>query len=117
MLKKILFGKIGLIVLLIIFAIFAKGTWSVYQKASFAKGNRDRAEQELKSLIEREESLRAELERLGTERGVEEEIRQKFDVGRTGEQMVVLVDAPEPEKVVELEEASIWKRIGKLFGF
>jgi len=117
MLRKIVFGKIGLIFFLIVFVLFAKGTWSVYQKATFAKDNRMRAEQEIEKLKEREVALRVELDRLGTERGLEEEIRHKFDVGREGEQMVVLVDAPEPEQVTEVASPSIWEKLIKLFGF
>ena len=84
-LRKLLFGKIGVIVLLIIFILFAKGTWSVYKKADFAKENKNRAAQELEALYEREGMLEVELERLQTQRGIEEEVRHRFDVGREGE--------------------------------
>lgn len=117
LIHKILFGKIGLLILVIVFAIFAKGTWSVYQKASYAEENHDRAQQELQEIVAREEALKEELERLNTERGLEEEIRQKFDVGREGEQLIVLVDAPDVEPVAEIKEPTIWEKIVELFGF
>lgn len=117
LIRRILFGKIGLIALVAIFAIFANGTWSVYKKATFAKENRQMAEQELAELHEREAALKEELSRLDTKRGLEEEIRHKFDVGREGEQLIVLVDAPDPEPVVEPKEPTIWERIVGLFGF
>lgn len=115
--KKIVFGKVGLVVLIIIFVVVAKGTWAVYKKASFAKYNRDLAKQELTGLYEREEALQEELTRLGTQRGLEEEIRQKFDVGREGEQLIVLVDALEPEEVAEFKKPTIWEEIVEFFGF
>jgi len=116
-LKKMVFGKIALFVLILIFVLFAKGTWGVYQKASFAKDNRDRADQELEVLHTREEALREELTRLDTKRGLEEEIRHKFDVGLEGEQLIILVDAPEPEAVVEPYIPSVWEKIVTFFGF
>jgi len=115
--KKIVFGKIALLVLLLVFVLLAKGTWAVYKKASFAKYNRDLAENELTVLYEREEALQEELTRLGTQRGLEEEIRQKFDVGREGEQLIVLVDAPEPAEVLEFREPTVWEKIVEFFGF
>jgi len=111
------FGKIALLVLLLVFVLLAKGTWAVYKKASFAKYNRDLAENELTVLYEREEALQEELTRLGTQRGLEEEIRQKFDVGREGEQLIVLVDALEPAEVVEFREPTVWEKIVEFFGF
>lgn len=117
LIQRIVFGNIGLVVLLIVVAIFAKGTWSVYTKAKFAEENRTQAEQELEKLEEREAALNEELVRLNTQRGLEEEIRQKFDVGKEGEQMIVLVDAPDPEPEVVVEEPSIWERIVEIFGF
>ncbi len=111
LLRKILYGKIGLVVLLVIFVLFAKGTWSVYRKASFAKENREQAEEQLRELREHEAMLTDELERLKTDRGMEEAIREKFDVGREGEQLIVLVDAPVPEIAPESEEITLWARI------
>jgi cell division protein FtsB len=115
--RKIVFRKISLIVLVIVFAIFASGTWNVYKKEEFARENRQMAEKELEDLRQRETALTEELTRLNTKRGLEEEIRQKFDVGRDGEQLIVLVDAPDPEPVVVLSEPTIWQRIVGFFGF
>ena len=115
--RRVLFGKIALIVLLILFIIFARGTWGVYQKSAYAKGNRVQAEQELAELHTREEALQEELNRLETPRGLEEEIRHTFDVGLEGERLIVLVDAPDPEPVVQEEQRSIWQRITNFFGF
>lgn len=114
--RKLLVGKIGVIVLLIIFILFARGTWGVYKKSSFAKENKDRASQELKSLYEHEVMLTKELEHLGTKRGMEEEVRHKFDVGREGENLIVLIDSPQEEVFVEQKDTSIWSRIVGFFG-
>jgi len=115
--RSFIFGKIGLIILAIIFTVFARGTWGVYEKARFAKENREQSEQNLRELEERERALEEELVRLNTSRGLEEEIRHKFDVGRDGEQLVVLVDAPEPEVVTDVREPNVWERMVRFFGF
>ncbi|MAZ67170.1 hypothetical protein CL652_00110 [bacterium] len=117
LLQKIIFGKAGLVALVIVFALFANGTWSVYKKASFARENRKMAEKDLTELRSREAALQAELNRLNTERGLEEELRQKFDVGRKGERLVVLVDAPDTELVTEFAKPTVWEKIIVFFGF
>lgn len=117
LLRRILYGKVGLVVLLIIFVLFAKGTWGVYKKASFAKENRIRAEDQLRELREHEAVLSEELEKLKTERGMEEAIREKFDVGREGEHLIVLVDVPQPAIVPEAQETTIWSNIKGFFTF
>lgn len=115
--KKIVFGKIGLILLIVLVAFLAKGVWGVYQKSSYAKDNRERAEQELNDLHAREGALTEELSRLDTPRGLEEEIRHKFDVGHEGEQLIVLVDAPEPEVPPQVYAPSVWERLVDFLGF
>ena len=60
--------------------------------------------------------LEEEIERLSTERGVEEEIRSKFDVARAGEQVLVIVDAKEEDVLLESEEeVSAWQRFLNFF--
>ncbi|QSH39678.1 hypothetical protein JXR01_01575 [Candidatus Kaiserbacteria bacterium] len=116
-LKKLFFGKLGIIVLLILFMVFVKGTWSVYKKASFAQENKERAVQELDALYEHEMLLKEELARLGTKRGLEEEVRHKFDVGREGETLIVLVDTPDVPTEKKEEEGGIWHTIINFLGF
>lgn len=117
LLRTILFGRVGIVVFGIIVAVLANATWSVYQKSQFARESRDRAAQELEKLEEREASLAEEMERLATERGIEEELRHKFDVGREGERLVVLVDAPEAPAPPLLPKRTWWYTISEFFGF
>ncbi len=116
-LRRILFSKISLLLLLVLVVVFVRGTWGVYQKARFAKENRLQAEQELNELEQRASSLRTEMQRLETERGLEEEIRHSFDVGRDGEHLIILVDAPEQEAAARETSQSLWQRVISFFGF
>ena len=107
----------GIVVLLVITVLFARGAWSVHEKAQFAKDNRVRAEKELSELTGRREALQEEISRLNTERGLEEELRQKFDIGREGEQLIVLIDPPEAAEQNETPTPTFLQRITSFFGF
>lgn len=116
-LRRILFGKVAFVILLVLFVLLARGTWNVYQKSAYAQENRERAEQELAELNEREAALRARLEHIETQRGLEEEIRHTYDVGREGEQLIVLVEEERSDTDAEREQLSMWQRIVSFFGF
>ncbi len=115
--RKILFGRVTVVVLLILVIIIARGTWNMYQKSQFAQGSRNKAEKQLLILQKRKESLEVELARLNTQRGIESELRQKFDVGRKGEHLIVLVDAPEKNQSATIKKRNIFIRVWHLLTF
>ena len=63
----------------------------------------------------REEFLNKELYNIRTNRGKEAEIRAKFDVGREGEKLVVLVDAEESVIIQEPKELGFLEKIKMFF--
>jgi cell division protein FtsB len=87
-------------VLLVVVVILIKGVWGVYQKEREARQTRDGAELKLSSLEGREAQIRADIAKLKTDRGVEEALREGYELGYEGEGVVVIV---EPE-TVEIEE-------------
>lgn len=91
-LRKILYAKATLGALFVLSVIVARGAWHVYQKAAIARAERVEAERSLGELISRTKGLGESIDRLKSERGVEEEIRQKFTVARPGEEVVIVVD-------------------------
>lgn len=91
-LRKILYAKATLGLLFVALIVVTRGAWRMYQKASIARAEREEAEKSLANLAERAEGLKESIARLKSERGVEEEIRQKFTVVRPGEEVVVVVD-------------------------
>jgi cell division protein FtsB len=116
--RKIIYSKATLIALAILLIFIADGAWNIYQKATIARGERERAAKELSDLRTRSAELQASLARLQSERGVEEDVRQKFTVARPGEDVVVVVD--DTAKKSENSEAgskSIWAHIASFFGF
>lgn len=113
---------IGLLV--IAFALI-RGVWVVYEKERETYGGRAVAEQELKDINEREMRLRGEIARLRTLQGVEESLRQQFDMAKEGEGVIIIVDRePSEEKEnehIDTHTVSGWKRLiplapWKLFG-
>lgn len=75
----------------------------MYKKERDTRLRRIEQREVLDELEGREESLREEIERLSTERGIEEEVRSKFEVGKEGEEVVIIVDNPDDEDVNKKE--------------
>ncbi|PIR85249.1 hypothetical protein COU15_01780 [Candidatus Kaiserbacteria bacterium CG10_big_fil_rev_8_21_14_0_10_45_20] len=92
------FIRIGMwIVILILGAgvvFMGIAVWDVREKELSARQDKLQAESQFNALNERYEALLASTERLETERGVEEELRERFLVAKKGEEVIILVDAP-----------------------
>lgn len=113
--RRMLYSKIVAVALLALFVLVAQATWGMYEKSVEAGERRDRAEMTLRGYEERTEELDANIERLSTERGIEEEIRDRFMVAKEGEGVIV-VRTPSAEKkedvvIVNGEKRSVWKRM------
>ncbi|MBI2617970.1 septum formation initiator family protein [Candidatus Kaiserbacteria bacterium] len=113
--RQLLYSWPSLIVLIALSVLLVPGVFEVYQQEKETRINKNQRLSHLEGLTVREEALQEEIDRLNTERGVEEEIRQKFEVAKEGERVIVIVDTP---KATETEENS--RNSGffkKLFGF
>ncbi len=93
--KEILYSRVTIVLLFVVFAFSVSNAWDVYKKSSFASDNKKIAEDDLIALEERESNLVRKIDRLKTDMGVEEEIREKFGFVREGEEVVVIVDSSE----------------------
>ena len=111
--RRVLYSK-GIFAALILAALFGlKATWGIHQKDLEARANAEEAQVTLAELKSREAFLRAELDRLSTERGVEAEIRKKFPLAKEGEEVAVVVDEPGGNATAtpETSEPSWWERL------
>ncbi len=82
---------------------------SVYDRFSVAHEIKEKLEvrtDELEMLQTRAESLEAKVRYLEDDRGIEEELRNRFDVAKEGEQVVVLVQEEEKQNVTPTTTAS-----------
>lgn len=111
----------------LLFIAFAlvRGVWGVYEKERETYAGRATAEQELQGLKEREIKLRGDIVRLQTPEGVEESLRQQFDMAKEGEGVIVIVDREAVKERsdggFDMQNISGWKRLlplapWKLFG-
>lgn len=72
--------------------LLAKGAFGVMIKERQSAERLENLEGKSAELNKREAELSAEIARLSTERGVEEEIRDKFSVTKEGEYVAIIVD-------------------------
>ena len=89
---KILYSKTVLI-LLILLAIFLSN--SVYNRFVVTQETKVKLEERkasLESLEERADILDEKVRHLENERGIEEELRNRFDVAKEGEQVIIILD-------------------------
>jgi len=96
---KRLFFRIVLwgVILLLVFFLYVLGstTWRVFTKGQEAEELREGAEQNVTELHERKVAIEEALRKLDTPRGIEEEVRKRYELGLPGEEQIVLV-APKP---------------------
>ncbi len=96
-LRQLLYSKVTYIILFIIVLLLANSVWNIYFKHRDTRLERKKLEREIATLEVQEAQLRAEIERLSTPQGVEEEIRSKFEVSKDGESVMVIVNPEEDD--------------------
>ena len=95
-----------LIVLGILVLVFAWGVKDFTEKMLTTRTNKETARQKLRELTEKKEMLSLDIAKLNTESGIEENIREKFGLGKDGEGLIVVVE--DKNKPVVVEEKSNW---------
>ncbi len=122
--KSFLYSKVVVFVLLLIAALLSISVYHRFTTAEEMEGKLDSRRAALLELENRAEMLRTKVEYLENERGVEEELRNRFDVAKEGEQVVILINKPNEENIAEsndvvttIEEKSQIKKFFNLFKF
>jgi len=116
-LRRVLYSKPVLVVLFLLVLAFLIPVWGAYQKVVNTHEQRIAVAAELHELRTREHILQEEINRLETPQGVEAEIRKKYELGREGEELIVIVGDAKPEvrKTTESQERRSF--FGRLFSF
>jgi cell division protein FtsB len=96
-----LYSKTVLALLLVAIILLARGTWGVYQKEQESRRNVAMVNAELQSLMNRKALLQSETEKLATQEGIEAALREKYQVSKQGESVLVVVDKPLPPSATE----------------
>ncbi len=108
-------------VILILFCfliLFAYNIVGLVEKERETTKKKDIILSNIEVLNKREQSLSSDIEKLKTEEGVEETIRDKYQVVKEGEKMVVIVDQDKEEKSLQPEEVvnhSFWGWVKRNF--
>ncbi len=90
--KRRLYSKTTVCILLIVLLLVAKGVYGVYAKETESRLEVERVKKEQDMLQSRYENIERGSEELKGQEGVEAEIRGKFDVVKPGEGVIVVVD-------------------------
>ena len=115
-LRRFIYSKITLIILIVVIGFVIKAVWGVYEKQSLTKDNLEKISINLDSLQAREKMLSSEIERLKTEEGIEEEVREKYGLVKPGEEVIVVVNSDETESLnSDLSKISFWQKIVNWF--
>ena len=117
---KRLFMKIVLWLLIVGLAFFAflgaLAAWEVFQKERKVMAELNRVVESKQDLEERKAALEETLNALGTNRGIEEEVRKKFPLAKPGEEVIVLLDAKDGSvDTSSSSRQSIWQSFWGLF--
>jgi cell division protein FtsB len=119
--KKLLYSPVvisGLLVICILVTIAAIG---MYQKSREARANKLQAQAEYNALMAQEANLESGISKLETTEGIEENLREKYRVGKEGEHLVVITtDAGNKkiaeEQLAEMAKESWWMKVKGFFG-
>lgn len=93
---RLMWRRVIAVILLLFVAIAVRGVWGVYYKSQESQVLKIEAEAMLQDLQSREKELRADIANLKSDRGVEAELRERYDLAKEGESVVVIVDPPAP---------------------
>ena len=93
---RLMWRRLSAVIILIILAVAIRGVWGVYLKEQESRQIRAEAEAKLNDLKQREAELRTDISLLSTDRGVEEELRERYDLTKNNEGVVVIVEPPAP---------------------
>jgi cell division protein FtsB len=89
-------GVLGAACLFLLFVVYDR-----YTIERDMAQRRDEAETKLRALEARKTAIEDKVEYLGSERGIEAEMRRNFDVAQPGEQVVIILDPKDETSHIE----------------
>ncbi len=110
-------SPIILIFLVFILVLFSYNMVGLIQKERETNKNKISELNKIDELKKRKSTLSEDISKLNTEEGIEESVRDKFQVVKPGEKMVVIVDenANQSTSSEESTDHSFWGYIKRLF--
>lgn len=113
--KKIFYSKVSFLILIFLVFFMGKATYGIYKKSMISASNYAAVEKSYQNLRNRKDMLESEIDRLQTEKGVEEEIRSRFSVAKPGETVVTIVKGSSTQDNINKPEAGFWSKFWSIF--
>ena len=124
--RSFLYSKTVFVLLLILIILLSISAYNRFKVAQDTKKRLEERRDDLEALETRAEILDSKVEYLEDARGIEEELRNRFDVAKEGEQVIIIIDDDrqnakddsssfDAEKPKEVEKST--ESIFKLFKF
>ena len=115
-LSDVMQSKTSLVILGIIILVFAYSMFSFLNKMIETSKNKKIVQDKIAELQKSKEKLNLDINKLKTEKGVEENIREKFGLAKDGENMILVVDDQTNKQTEQKAEAvSFWSFFKNLF--
>lgn len=109
-------SKTSLVVLGIIILAFTFSMFSFVNKMIETSKNKKIVQDKIAELQKSKEKLNSDIGKLKTEKGIDENIREKFGLAKEGENMILVVDdQTKKEAEQKPESASFWSFFKNLF--
>lgn len=112
--KKFIYSKAVIVILLIILFILARGTIGVYLKSRESNNREQASAVMLSKLNERQEELEEDVAFLETRVGIEDQLRSHYSFAKEGEKVVIIIDE-ETEEVIEEEPKGFMEKTKSWF--
>ena len=90
--RKLIQSKPVLVFLIILTVFLIYNVIGLFIKREETEKNKEIAQNKIIELQKQKEKLTSDIEKLNTEKGLEESIRDKFGLAKDGENMIVIVD-------------------------
>ncbi len=110
--KRFFYSPVVLVCLLILILFLLKMVWSVYEKQALTKDNLAKTAASFEGLQAREKMLSLSIDKLKTDSGIEQEIREKYGLVKPGEEVIVIVDGEDSTSSEPVSsEISFWQKV------
>ncbi len=107
---RLLGRRFGIAALMAAVVVAAGAVWNVYQKERGSRERRIEAENQLHDLKAREARLAADIAALQSERGLEEVLRDQYEVAKEGERLLIIVEPASSAPVQATSSVLQWFR-------
>jgi cell division protein FtsB len=114
--RRYLYSKASLLVLLVLIIVVSKAVLIAGLRQLEVSDTASRVSSEEKSLLDRKVFLTSEIAKLSTKEGRESELRNKYGVAKSGEQMAVIVEpGSQINAVASSTDQGLWGKFLGLF--